>query len=184
MTLYNFPAVLRKFTFTPLIIFTTTTSSIPERQPQTLDAQQQSLSQGLLTALPEALQDRIEKFREAFNDALQLSDTMVAAEEGDPLDDQTLLYAIQSLAPLVMSLILPTPLILPLQNGGIGAEWHTSGMNIELRFRKPYDIYAVLEDAHGAIEQFHSRDPDLVRARSALSELSTRSAEPQSRNTN
>src|SRR6516225_6752499 len=66
-----------------------------------------------------------------------------------PVDDQTLLYAVQSLAPLILSLELPPPLVLPLQNGGIGAEWHTSGMNIELRVRKPYGIYAVLEERPG-----------------------------------
>ena len=170
------PSLFRKFTFGLLIASPATTSRL--RDQETLDAQQQSLSQQPLTALvPEPVQDRIERFAEALTDALVLSDTMVASEEGDPVNQQTLLYAIQSLVPLVMSLKLLPPLILPLQDGGIGAEWHTSGMNIELRFRKPYDIYAVLEDARGAIELFHSRDPDLVHTRSALCELSTRSAE-------
>jgi hypothetical protein len=165
---------LRKFTFG--LASPATTSRIHDQE--TSDVQQQSLSQQPLTALvAEPLRDRIERFAEALTDALQLSDTMVASDESDPVDHQTLLYAIQSLAPLVLSLKISPPLILPLQNGGIGAEWHTSGMNIELRFRKPYDIYAVLEDARGAIEPFHSRDPDLVHARSALCELSTRSVE-------
>jgi hypothetical protein len=172
----NLPALFRKFTFGLLIASPATTSRL--RDQETSDAQQQSLSQQPLTALvPEPVQDRIERFAEALTDALVLSDTMVTSEEGDPVDQQTLLYAIQSLVPLVMSLKLMSPLILPLQEGGIGAEWHMSGMNIELRFRKPYDIYAVLEDARGAIEPFHSRDPDLVRTRSALCELSTRSVE-------
>ena len=171
----NLPKLLRKFTFGLLAASPATTGRIPDQE--TLGAQQ-SLSQQPLTALvPEPVLDRIERFAEALTDALELSDTMVASEEGDPVDDQTLLYAIQSLAPLVISLKLSSPLILPLQNGGIGAEWHTSGMNIELRFRKPYDIYAVLEDARGAIKPFHSRDPDLVHTRSALCELSTRSVE-------
>jgi len=50
-------------------------------------------------------------------------------------------------------------------------------MNIELRFRKPYDIYAVLEDVRGVVLSFHSRDPNLVYARAALRELSNRSIE-------
>jgi len=171
----NLPTLLRKFTFGLGIASPATTSRT--RDQETSGAQQQSLNQQPLTAFVPEPVHRIEKLRDALTDALELSDTMVAAEEGDPVDHQTLLYAIQSLVPLVVSLKVSPPLILPLQNGGIGAEWHTSGMNIELRFRKPYDIYAVLEDARGAIEPFHSRDPDLVHTRSALCELSTRSVE-------
>ena len=98
---------------------------------------------------------------------------MIDAEEGDPIDDQTLQYAVQSLGPLIAFFEIPTPLILPLQNGGIGAEWHTSGMNIELRFRKPYDVYVLLEDVQGTAS-FHGRDPDLVHTHPALHELSRR----------
>jgi hypothetical protein len=47
-------------------------------------------------------------------------------------------------------------------------------MNIELRFRNPYHIYAVLEDARGVIQPFHGRDPGLVQTRAALRELATR----------
>jgi hypothetical protein len=171
----SLPTLLKQFTFGARVGSPATTG---KRDQETSDAPQQSLSEQPLTALvPKPVRDRIEKFTEALTDAFELSDTLVASDEGDPLDHQTLLYAIQSLVPLLLSLKLPPPLILPLQSGGIGAEWHTSGMNIELRFRKPYDIYVVLEDARGAIEPFHSRDPDLVRARSALSELGTRSVE-------
>jgi hypothetical protein len=140
----------------------------------------QSLSEQSLTAsVRDLVRKRLEGFVQALTEALQLCDTMVADEEGDPVDDQTLLYAIQSLAPLILSLELPPPLMLPLQNGGIGAEWHTSGMNIELRVRKPYDIYAVLEDAQGVISEYYGRDPDLVHARAALCELSTRAGHEQ-----
>ena len=140
--------------------------------------QQQSVNDQSLTArVPKAVQNRIEKFVEAVNEALELSNAMVASEESDPLDPQTFIYAIQSLIPLIAALKLPSPLILPLQGGGVGAEWHSEGINIELRFRKPYDIYAVFEDARGVIEPFHGRDPDLVRARTALGELSTRSVD-------
>ena len=69
---------------------------------------------------------------------------------------------------------MPAPLVLPLQNGGIGAEWQVFGMNIELRFRNPYHIYSVLEDARGVIPPFHGRDPHLVQARTTLRELATR----------
>jgi len=151
-------------------------TAVGTRNPGTPMVQEPVVNEGPLRALvPKAVQRRVEKFVEAVSEALELSNTMVASEEGDPLDYQTFSYAIQSLVPLIASLQLPPPLMLPLQSGGIGAEWHTGGMNIELRFRKPYDIYAVFEDARGAIEPFHNRDPELVRARAALRELSTRS---------
>jgi hypothetical protein len=170
----NLSTLFKQFTWDTRVPSPATTAGTRDQGNSSF--QQQVLNEQPLTALvPKAVQNRIEKFLEAVNEALELSNTMVASEEGDPLDHQTFLYAIQSLVPLIMSLKLPPPLILPLQSGGIGAEWHTGGMNIELRFRKPYDIYAVFEDARGAIEPFHSRDPDLVRARSALGELSTRS---------
>src|SRR5437764_15384760 len=52
--------------------------------------QQQGVNDQSLTALvPKAVQNRIEKFVEAVNEALELSNTMVASEESDPLDYQT-----------------------------------------------------------------------------------------------
>jgi hypothetical protein len=117
---------------------------------------------------------KVEQFFDALRDALELYRVMITEDEISPLDDQTLRYAFQSLLPLFVSFKLPPPLILPLQNGGIGAEWHTFGMNIELRFRKPYDVYAVIEDARGTLPEYHGRDRDLLQARSALSELSIR----------
>lgn len=134
---------------------------------------EKAASVGALTASAEASLRRIASFQEALNDALELNSEMVHDEEGDPVDSQTLQYAALSLSPLIAFLELPTPLILPLQNGGIGAEWHASGMNIELRFRKPYDVYAVLEDARGATP-FRGRDPELERARIALGKLARR----------
>jgi hypothetical protein len=171
----NLPVLFKQFTLGTRVPSPATTGGTRDQGNSTF---QQGLNEQPLTALvSKAVQNRIEKFVEAVNEALEVSRTMVASEEGDPIDHQTFLYAIQSLVPLIMSLKLPSPLMLPLQSGGIGAEWHIGGMNIELRFRKPYDIYAVFEDARGAIEPFHGRDPDLVRARFALRELSTRSVD-------
>jgi hypothetical protein len=169
----SMPTLWNKFTVGPASPTPATTGGILDQQQQRQTLNQQPLTE----SIPKAVRDRIEKFSEALTEAIELSATMVAAEEGDPLDYQTVAYALQILLPLIMSLNFPTPLILPLQSGGIGAEWHTSGMNIELRFRKPYDIYAVLEDARGVVLSFHSRDPNLVYARAALRELSNRSIE-------
>lgn len=132
---------------------------------------------------PAALTERpvratlVEGFRQALIEAVELSKTMVAEDEATPINDQTYFYAVEVLAPLIIAMELPVPLILPLQNGGVGAEWHDHGMNIELRFRNPYHIYAVLEDARGEILPFHGRDPHLVRGRVALHEFTTRASE-------
>lgn len=119
-------------------------------------------------------QGRMERFFRALKDAIELADTMAAEGEGGPLDTQTVAYAVQALAPLIATTEV-APLILPLQNGGVSAEWHTAGLNIELRFRKPYEVYAVLEDARRAISAHHGRDPHLVQTRVALRELCNRS---------
>nr|WP_294551640.1 hypothetical protein [uncultured Rhodopila sp.] len=47
----------------------------------------------------------------------------------------------------------------------MGAEWHERGVNIELRFRRVFDVYAVIEDARGIVPDFHGRDPSLQHAR-------------------
>jgi len=117
---------------------------------------------------------KIEEFSRAWNEAVELSETMVAGDEGTPLNVQTWTYAAQTLIPLVSALELPSPLMLPLQNGGLGVEWHEKGLNIELRFRNPYQVYVVLEDAHGIVPTLHDFDPNLVKARVAFHELATR----------
>jgi hypothetical protein len=118
---------------------------------------------------------RTEAFVTALNEALELSALMVAEDDGDPMDHQTVVYAVQCLLPYIKSLKLPCPVILPLQNGGIGMEWHDAGMNIELRFRHVYDVYAVVEDAQSILRGYHGRDPSLYHAEIALRELSSRS---------
>jgi hypothetical protein len=144
----------------------------------TLEAPQpaSTVAQESLTALTErsVRQRLVDEFGKAFIDAIELSKTMVAEDEAAPINDQTYFYAFSVLAPFIIDMELPVPLILPLQNGGIGAEWHDHGMNIELRFRNPYHIYAVLEDARGVIPPLHGRDLHLVQARTALRELATR----------
>jgi hypothetical protein len=117
---------------------------------------------------------RLAEFGNALNDAIELSNAMVADDESAPLNPHTLIYAVEAIVPFIVAMELPPPLILPLQNGGIGVEWHFAGMNIELRFRKPYHVYAVLEDARGEILPFYGRDPHLVRTRAALREFSSR----------
>ena len=117
---------------------------------------------------------RINDFALAFNEAVELSESMVSDDEGMPLNSQTWTYAAQELISIVSALDIPLPLMLPLQNGGVGAEWHDSGLNIELRFRNPYQVYAVLEDARGIIPELQDYDQNLALARIALRELANR----------
>lgn len=154
----------------------TTTIGVSDERTGTFGAQQQRPGQRESTVFFQDSAKRIDNFIEVLSDALKLNATMLDADEADPIDNQTLQYAVQSLLPLIASLELPALLILPLQNGGIGAEWHASGMNIELRFRKPYDVYALLEDAQGTTS-FRGRDPDLVHTGHALREISRRPVE-------
>jgi hypothetical protein len=121
-----------------------------------------------------ASETRIEAFFAALTEAQELSGVMAAADDGDPIDSQILSYAIQSLLPFIGSLNLSIPVILPLQSGGIGAEWHDFGMNIELRFRRVSNIYVIVEDAQHTIPTFQGPYPDLHEVGFALRELSRR----------
>jgi hypothetical protein len=131
------------------------------------------------TQAPAALTQRIvasksSEFLRCFTDSVELSKSMAAEGEAAPLNLQTWSYAAQQLNSLVHNFDLPMPLLLPLQNGGLGAEWHEKGLNIELRFRSPYNVYAVLEDAKGKVGTFQDYDVNLERSRAALQELGLR----------
>ena len=138
--------------------------------------------QGVRQQSPAALTARssyskLEELGKALEDAIQLSDALVAEDEAAPLNAQTFMYAVEALTSLIEETEAPAPLVLPLQNGGIGAEWHDLGLNIELQFRKPYHIYTVLEDARGVIPPLHGRDVHLVQARTALREFASRATD-------
>jgi hypothetical protein len=122
----------------------------------------------------EALRKAIGEFYLALSEAREISRAMVSEEDARPMDKQTVAFAVQSLLPIIKQYKLPPPLILPLQNAGVGVEWHIGGMNIELRFRGPYHVYAVLEDAQSAIPEYHGRDPNLMRTSPALARLNSR----------
>nr|WP_294509225.1 hypothetical protein [uncultured Rhodopila sp.] len=131
---------------------------------------------GLTTALAAAADDAATRaFHAAVTKAMELSEAMVVAGDAEPIDQTILADTVRLLLPAISSLGLPSPVVLPLQNGGIGAEWHERGMNIELRFRGLSGVYAVIEDARGIVPEFHGRDPSLQHAVSALQEFARRS---------
>jgi hypothetical protein len=113
-------------------------------------------------------------FHAALAEAMELSEAMVAEDDAEPIDRMMLDESVGFLLPVISSLGLPPPVVLPLRNGGIGAEWHERGMNIELRFRRRSDVYAVIEDARGIVADYHGRDPSLQHARAALQEFARR----------
>ena len=70
---------------------------------------------------------------------------------------------------------LELPLILPLDLGGLSAEWHNHGLNIEIRFRASQPVYLIIEDARAQIKEYRGRDPSLARAFQAIIALAHRS---------
>lgn len=117
---------------------------------------------------------KTEAFSNTIREVVELSNAMVVEGEGDEIDLYVLQYAVQSLSPFIVALSLAPPIMLPLRNGGIGAEWHDHGMNIELRFRRLFDVYAVVEDIRGIVPAYHGRDPLLRHADAALREFHRR----------
>jgi hypothetical protein len=49
-------------------------------------------------------------------------------------------------------------------------------MNIELRFRGEDDVFAVIEDARGELQEFYGRDAGLRRSSAALNLFMQRQA--------
>ena len=119
-------------------------------------------STGTRTSLFAASNARTDLFA-AIDEALRISQELVESGEASPIDRQTLEFAIKNIEPMAISMWLPPPLALPLQRGGIGFEWHSHGLNVELRFRGPFDVYAVVEDADGEVESFRGSDPLFIK---------------------
>jgi hypothetical protein len=86
----------------------------------------------------------------------------------------TWVFAAGSLVRLTFGLAVDAPLLTPLQGGGLGAEWHAFGLNIELRYRGPYDTYVLIEDVRGRLETRASRGVSFEAVRGALEELARR----------
>jgi hypothetical protein len=130
---------------------------------------------GVMT--PGAIMHSIQRKRElldTYSSAVEMAIEMAAADEMDPPSPETWGFAF--LALLRFAVQLQLPLLNPLQLGGLSAEWHELGMNIELRFRGVDDVFVVIEDAYGEIPEFQGRDPTLEKIAAALGCLAVRSA--------
>lgn len=112
---------------------------------------------------------RAKSFLLACEAAADLADQMAEEGEGDPADWDTWISALRFLAPNAR--YLPTPLIMPLQRGGLGFEWHTHGINLELRFRPGSPLYTLVEDARRELPASRGRENGEFRANEALRAL-------------
>ena len=113
-------------------------------------------------------------FLSALREGLQLSREMVAADETEPPNVKVWDRAIESIASFIGR--VPAPLVIPLQQGGLSIEWHSEGLNIELRFRESLDPYVLIDDARGEECQWRGRDQALRFAKKALCRLASRCA--------
>ena len=113
------------------------------------------------------------EFRAAFQSALLAAMEATSQDEADPPDPQIWNAATTWLARYAVN--VATPLLCPLQLGGLSIEWHDHGLNIEARFRNTNHVYAVIEDARAEVATFQGRDNTLARVNAALKLLAHRS---------
>lgn len=119
-------------------------------------------------------------FLREFRAAAKAGDAIAISGGAEARSARTWYHAGRALCGFVQKFSLPAPLITPLQGGGLGAEWHEWGLNIELRFRPHEDsasyrrVYALIEDAHGEIGSSYNYDNDFSKTRVALRELAAR----------
>lgn len=115
---------------------------------------------------------RISNFKQAISDAIKTAFEMNRAGEMALPDEAVWSNAIAFLQAYAM--VLDAPFIAPLQGGGLSAEWHEHGLDIELRFRRHRDVFTVIEDARSEIGPFMARDRDFEHATRALNLLAQR----------
>lgn len=116
--------------------------------------------------------DRWRAFTEAMAAAAEMSAQLVLEEDAEPASPEIWNDAVDLLVPLAP--FAPTPLILPLRKGGISFEWHTAGIDLELRFRPGAGLYSLVHDARGKLPASQGRDRARDRGLSALRSLIAR----------
>jgi len=129
-----------------------------------------------LGLMPPSAMREFEKKKRDFFDAIKvganLAIEMAIADEMDAPNFDLWKSASIRLIPFVGQ--VSAPLVHPLQLGGVSFEWHDAGLNIEIRFRGPQDIFVVIEDARGELPEFMGKDPWLSQAAPALFSLMAR----------
>jgi hypothetical protein len=82
----------------------------------------------------------------------------------------TVVFAATELAGLEKAGI-PAPTVNPSADGAVYAEWHMSGIDLEMIFEAPYKVIALIEDSRGIVPSFDGEDPDLKVSLKALQVL-------------
>jgi len=143
-----------------------------------------------ISAMPQCLQDdsvpgislgqtaprrwqNIAKFREAFNLGLDCAGAMVSDDALDPPDPKIWNYALDAVRNFAG--FVPTPLVTPLQLGGVSVEWHAYGIDLEIWFRSGAPPFVLIDDVRDAFPTFQGRDSHLSHAYTALKHLADRS---------
>jgi hypothetical protein len=93
-------------------------------------------------------------------------------EDGRPVRPRVLAFALSSLSRFVS--ISPAPSFSPGGEGDLWALWAAHGLDIELHFRRPEDVFAMISDARREIEPFEGDDPELDVTSRALVALGNR----------
>lgn len=100
-------------------------------------------------------------------------------EGSGPVDTKTLADAMALLTPL--SGRTPAPSFSPGSEGDLWALWAGYGLDIEICFRRPGSVFAMISDQRGEVSEFEDEDPDLVATSRALVALSRRFLNAESR---
>jgi hypothetical protein len=70
---------------------------------------------------------------------------------------------------------MPAPSVVPTSDGSIQLEWHTRGIDLEVRWVSPTTVHVSLEDLRGVLASIDDDFRyDFLRLRAAIRELSSR----------
>jgi hypothetical protein len=110
------------------------------------------------------------KILDVFATGREFANDMFLNGEIEPIQNEIWDFAEKSIVAFGL-----TPMVSPLQMGGVCCEWHNNDMNIEINFRGIMDIFVVIEDARNKIPNFYGCDATLERAKQAIQEINKRS---------
>jgi hypothetical protein len=115
-------------------------------------------------------------WRSAFKILLELTQLPVDWDRqgASPVDPTTAHFAENLLS--LLSTGIPAPSFMPGPNGDVWAIWGDFGLNIEICFRSPGDIFSMVDDAWGEIQDFEEPDPGLALTTHVLSDLRRRAS--------
>ena len=68
----------------------------------------------------------------------------------------------------------PAPIVNPSADGAVYAEWHSTGIDLEIVFEAPYRVITLIEDSWGIVPSFEGEDYDLEKSLQALKALCSR----------